>query len=240
MSNHYSHFRDGIKACLPTILGYWSIGFSAGVIGATYNFGVFEVFLLAALLYAGSSQFIFYSLAATLIAPINVIIAVLFVNMRYLLMSSSLAPCFKGQSVLKNFIVGAQLTDETFGVATNYGKVHGSIPFCWMLGLNVLAYLNWVFANVAGVLVVSQIPVSAIQPLQFSLVAMFIGLVIQSLKSSKHKYLDALAIVTSAIITILMGLLVSSDYGIILSTIITSTLILMVKKWKFEKAYIPL
>ena len=45
-------FRAGIIACLPTIPGYWSIGFAAGAIGTLSGFTTLQTALLASLLYA--------------------------------------------------------------------------------------------------------------------------------------------------------------------------------------------
>ncbi|HAC6776009.1 TPA_asm: branched-chain amino acid ABC transporter permease, partial [Salmonella enterica subsp. diarizonae] len=34
MKNRLLDFKLGIRDCLPTIFGYWSIGFAAGAIGS--------------------------------------------------------------------------------------------------------------------------------------------------------------------------------------------------------------
>src|SRR5690606_22248911 len=51
-------FVQGVKDCLPTVLGYLSIGFAAGVVERTAGFSLLEIALLSLLLYAGSAQFI--------------------------------------------------------------------------------------------------------------------------------------------------------------------------------------
>ncbi|ECE0793432.1 branched-chain amino acid ABC transporter permease, partial [Salmonella enterica subsp. diarizonae] len=55
-------FRGGVIACLPTIPDYWSIGFAAGAIGTLSGFTLWQTAFLATALYAGSAQFLFYSL----------------------------------------------------------------------------------------------------------------------------------------------------------------------------------
>ncbi len=85
-------FVQGVAACLPTVLGYWSIGFAAGGVGTLSGFPFSEVLLLAGLLYAGSAQFLFYGMAAAGAGPLAIATAILLVNIRYLLMSSALAP----------------------------------------------------------------------------------------------------------------------------------------------------
>ena len=120
-----SAFIEGVIACGPTILGYWSIGFASGAIGAVSGFSTGEILLLSALLYAGSAQFLFYSLWTAGAGPSAVVLAVLLVNIRYLLMSSYLARFFSGASTMQKFVSGVLLTDETFGVATQFAAGRG-------------------------------------------------------------------------------------------------------------------
>ena len=112
-------FKQGVIDCVPTLLGYLSIGFAAGVIEATAGMSLLEIALLSLFLYAGSAQFIVAGML-TVGAPItSIIVTVFFVNLRHLLMSAAIAPKFASYSPLKNMLIGAQLTDETFGVAIN-------------------------------------------------------------------------------------------------------------------------
>lgn len=46
-------FRQGAKDCVPTLLGYISIGL-AGIVGVSSHLSVMEVTLLSALVYAGA------------------------------------------------------------------------------------------------------------------------------------------------------------------------------------------
>ncbi len=131
-------FRQGVIACLPTILGFWSIGFAAGAIGALAGFSVLDITLLAVFLYAGSAQFMFYSLHAAGAGVLAIVLGVMLINMRYVLMSSYMAIYFTGP-VPPEVRQRRSLTDETFGVAAQQGSRTGELPFAWMLGLNVTA-----------------------------------------------------------------------------------------------------
>ena len=61
----WSLFRQGVIACIPTLLGYWAIGFACGAIGAVSGFTTLQILCLSAFVYAGSAQFLFYSMAST-------------------------------------------------------------------------------------------------------------------------------------------------------------------------------
>lgn len=191
-------FGAGVMACLPTVLGYWSIGFAAGGIGTLSGFSVTEVALLAALLYAGSAQFLFYSLALANVGMLAIVLSVLLVNARYLLMSSYLSRFFQNKHWSEKFLGGALLTDETFGVTAQRAKAAGELPFRSLLGLNLTAYVNWIVANLAGAMLAQYLPEAMIDSLSFSLTAMFVGLLLLTYLASNTRALELVAIAVAA------------------------------------------
>ena len=44
-------FLQGVKDCIPTLLGYLSIGFAAGVLGKTSGLSITEITLMSLLSY---------------------------------------------------------------------------------------------------------------------------------------------------------------------------------------------
>ncbi|HBQ67750.1 MAG TPA: branched-chain amino acid permease, partial [Leclercia adecarboxylata] len=158
-------FRAGIAACIPTIAGYWSIGFAAGAIGTLSGFTTGQIALLASALYAGSAQFLFYSLWAAGAEMASVVLSVLLVNLRYLLMSSSMSVFFRDYTALQKVVSGLLLTDETFGVAVQRASPQGKISYSWMLGLNITAWLNWIIACVTGAWLATTLPASLMEGL---------------------------------------------------------------------------
>lgn len=65
------HFLQGVKDCIPTLLGYVCIGFAAGIVGASSGVGTMEIALMSALVYAGASQFIMCSMLAASSPPLS-------------------------------------------------------------------------------------------------------------------------------------------------------------------------
>ncbi|MGL4688682.1 MAG: AzlC family ABC transporter permease [Leuconostoc mesenteroides] len=49
-----------MKDSLPTVFGFLSIGDAFGIIAASEGFSAWQIFLLSAVLYAGSAQFIVF------------------------------------------------------------------------------------------------------------------------------------------------------------------------------------
>lgn len=219
-----AEFRAGITACLPTIPGYWSIGFAAGAIGTLSGFTTLQTALLASALYAGSAQFLFYSLWATGAEIASVVLSVFLVNLRYLLMSSAMSVFFRDYTTLQKVVSGLLLTDETFGVAVQQGSHQSKVPFAWMLGLNMAAWLNWIIACVVGAWLASALPPSLMEGLSFSLVSMFIGLVLMIWFASRRKALESFSIAAAVVITLLTASHTDMSVVVIVAASVSATL----------------
>lgn len=45
MTTHLS-FRQGVRECVPTLLGYAGVGISFGIVASSQNFSILEIVLL--------------------------------------------------------------------------------------------------------------------------------------------------------------------------------------------------
>src|SRR5471030_3173643 len=147
------YFIQGVKDCIPTIFGYLSIGFACGILSKSCGLTFVEAIGMSIFIYAGSAQFIASSMILSNASIASIILTIFFVNFRHLFMSASLAPYFKKNSLLENLSIGVLLTDETFLVASAEGMKKKHINYWWMMGLNIIAYLNWVLAAIPTLLV---------------------------------------------------------------------------------------
>ncbi|CAM2777793.1 AzlC family ABC transporter permease [Paenibacillus sediminis] len=230
--NNRALFLQGIKDCIPTLLGYLSIGFAAGVVEKTAGLSIMEIVLISLLLYAGSAQFIAAGMIAASHPASAIIFTIFFINLRHLLMSAAISPYFRHLPLWKNVITGSLLTDETFGVAINQlsGKEKGS--FLWMLGLNVTAYLNWCAGNVAGGFLGEWIPNPEAFGLDFALPAMFIGLLVLQMLGRKRIRTDIIVAAAAVAVVIVFSSLLSSSMSIIIATLVAATIGMVIEKWK--------
>ncbi|OOC61106.1 AzlC family ABC transporter permease [Paenibacillus ihbetae] len=225
-------FLQGVKDCIPTLLGYLSIGFAAGVVERTAGFSLLEIALISLLLYAGSGQFIAAGMVAAASPVISIIVTIFFVNARHFLLSAAIAPYFKGLSLGKSFFIGSLLTDETFGVASAKAVEEKRLGYKWMVGLNITAYLFWCAANVAGGLVGEWIPDPERYGLDFALPGMFIGLLALQLISRKKYKLDMLVVIVSVIAVMATSTFVPGSAAVIIAIMAAATAGLAVERWK--------
>lgn len=219
-------FSQGVKDCVPTLIGYISIGIAMGIVGAASNLSILEVSLLSILVYAGASQFIICALLVSG-SPFSVIVFTTFiVNLRHLLLSMTIAPHFTNDTLLKNIGIGALLTDESFGVAANKIAKREMINASWMNGLNLTAYIFWILSCTLGAIFGKWISNPEVLGLDFSLTAMFLALLVLQLESIDHgklKFYLSL-IVYVVLLMLILCMFVPSYIAILLSTIIVATI----------------
>lgn len=225
-------FLKGVKDCIPTLLGYLSIGFAAGVVEKTAGLSIAEIALLSLVLYAGSAQFIAAGMIAAGGSASAIIITIFFVNLRHLLLSAALSPFFRHLPPFRNMLIGSLLTDETFGVAINETARRKQISERWMHGLNITAYLNWFVANLAGAYFGQWISNPEQYGLDFALPAMFIGLLVLSMISRSRFVRDGVVALSAVILTVAISLVFGSNLGVIAATLIAATIGMVMERWK--------
>jgi 4-azaleucine resistance transporter AzlC len=225
-------FLQGIKDCVPTLLGYLSIGFAAGVVGHTSGLSVLEITLMSILIYAGSAQFIIAGMVANHGSIAAIVFTVFIVNLRHLLLSAALSPYFRHLTTLKTVMIGSLLTDETFGVSINKASNQTSLSEKWMNGLNVTAYLNWIFATMAGAFFGQWITNPEKFGLDFALSAMFIGLLVLQLIGRKKLARDLIVVISAVVFVVGISMVTSGSVAVIIATIGAATIGVLIEKWK--------
>ncbi len=115
MDNH--QFKEGMKAALPIVLGYLPVGVAFGVLARKAGLSPLETGSMSFLVYAGASQFIAVEMISNGISLVPIVLTTLFINLRHLLMSSTVSLYFNHPSLRMMGLLSAQLTDESFAVA---------------------------------------------------------------------------------------------------------------------------
>ncbi|MBC1572892.1 AzlC family ABC transporter permease [Listeria booriae] len=219
-------FLQGVKDCIPTLLGYISIGIAAGVAGIAANLNVLEVTLLAVFVYAGAAQFIICAMLLTNSTTLAIIVTTFIVNFRHFLLGATLAPHFQKDSMLKNIGISLLVTDESFGVAAMKLAKKEPMYAAWMNGLNITAYVVWIASCALGGIVGKLIPNPALFGLDFALTAMFVALFVFQLQSVPKSKLRHIAFLILYMLIFMIGLsfVVSSNVAVVLSTLIVATI----------------
>lgn len=225
-------FGDGVRAALPVVLGYLSIGFAAGVVERAAGLSVAEVLLLSTVLYAGSAQFVAAGMIVAASPVSAIVVTIFFVNLRHLLLSAALTPALARLPAWKNALIGAQLTDESFVVAWSRVANGRALTGAWMAGLNVAPWTAWALANVAGATFGQALGDSRALGFDFALAAMFAALLVLQLGVQKARVRALAVAAIAAALSIAVALFVPGNWNIILATLAAATCGLMLERKK--------
>ncbi|MGA4514207.1 branched chain amino acid efflux pump [Staphylococcus caledonicus] len=225
MTSHVT-FKQGIKECIPTLLGYIGIGLSFGIVAASQHFSILEILLLCLLVYAGAAQFIICALVIAGTPTSAIVLTTFIVNSRFFLLSMTLAPNYRNYSVWNRIGLSSILTDETFGVAVTPHLKGEKINDRWLHGLNLTAYVFWALASVAGAIFGKYISNPDMLGLDFAITAMFIFLAMAQFESiTRSKLKVYLVLIASVIVMMLILSWFIPSYGaILIASIFAATL----------------
>lgn len=228
-------FAAGARAGVPVVLGYFGIGLAAGVVERAAGLSIAEVLLLSTVLYAGSAQFVLTSMVALASPASAIVLTVFFVNLRHLLLAAALAPYFRALPAWKNFLLGLQLTDETFVVAAARFTKQPPVGAAWMAGLNMAAYATWAAANLAGAIFSAQFAASATNTriLGFALPCMFAGLLVLQLAARPRVRVGLIVAIVTGVLAVAVQSVRPGPWAIIAATVCGATLGVLLDRWKY-------
>jgi 4-azaleucine resistance transporter AzlC len=208
---------QGLTAALPIWIGYAAVGIPFGVLARQAGLSPIQIALMSIIVFAGSSQFIAVSMIGSGASILPIIITTFFVNLRHLLMSSSLALYLDGTSkrILSLFAYG--VTDESFAV--NLTKfMHGGWDVKRALVVNHTANAVWIASTIAGGYLGEIVPEGALG-IDYALTAMFIALLVFQLRNSLVIVLSIL----SGLLSLIFSLLLPGAWNIVLASMIAAS-----------------
>ncbi|NWF93304.1 MAG: AzlC family ABC transporter permease [Syntrophaceae bacterium] len=216
-------FRDGAKAALPVVLGYLPVGVAFGILARKAGFNAFETGLMSLLVYAGASQFIAVEMISKGILWFPIVLTTFFVNLRHLLMSSTLSVYLKKSRIWTLGLLSAQLTDESFAVAVSDTSKILDRPF-YLLGLQITSHLAWISGSVGGAFFGSVIDHRK-YGLPFALPALFICLLMIQIKGRDHVGIMVMA----GIFSLFFKWAFPGNWCILLATLFASVIGMVIK-----------
>ncbi len=185
--NKRSDFVQGARSAIGVAIGYVPIGMAYGVLARSVGLSVFETVGMSLMVYAGASQFVALNLIALGANPFQIVFAVFMVNIRHFLMSTSLSGKIEQGSRAIKALLSFGITDETFAVASLEEDVTPAFTF----GLISISYSSWVASSGVGYVFGKGLPLVLKQGMSVALYALFIGLLVPSLRKSKTVFLIA-------------------------------------------------
>lgn len=208
-------FSQGIKSGLPICIGYLPIAMAFGLLAKDAGLSITQGTFMSLLVYAEASQFVGVSMLALNMSWIQIVLTTFILNFRHFLMSASLSQKLVNVKPFWLCLIAFGITDESFAVASTQNKKTLS-PF-YMIGLIFSAYLAWVLGTVLGFIIAGALPEVIQSSMGIALYAMFIGLLIPSVKKSHSIGFVALL---GAIFNILLSQFITPGWSLVISAIL--------------------
>lgn len=210
--------KRGLAVGFPIMLGYIPIAITYGVLAKQAGLSLMELTLMSVLVFAGASQFMGANMIALGAGAVEIIIATFVLNFRHFVMSLSFMNRLREVDLKWKFPLSLGLTDETFAVSslhTNEAKEEKGFLFYGALTLT--AYLSWVIGSFLGGVLGEVIPETLSQSMGIALYAMFIGLLVPSVKKELRVGLIA---VIAMLINVICLQFMSSGWAIVAGTVL--------------------
>ncbi|MBM7647590.1 4-azaleucine resistance transporter AzlC [Bacillus ectoiniformans] len=216
-----NEFRRGIHAGISIAIGYFPAALTYGLLAKSAGLGFEEAILMSIFVFAGAAQYIALNLITLGTGVFEIVLTTFIVNIRHFLMSASLNEKSEDEPAWKKAIYSFGITDETFSVAS---MKSGSVSSGYMFGLIAVSYGSWTINSGVGFLLGASLPQVIQDSMGIALYAMFIGLLVPSLKTgAKVVYLAVVAASLNSVFY--FSEMFSSGWSIVIATLMSAILV---------------
>lgn len=223
----------GLAAAWPICLGYFPIGLSLGVLAQKSGLATWQMALMSLLVFAGGSQFIAVAMLEAKGAPVTIVLTTFMVNLRHLLMSSSLSLHFPRVSRRFLALFAYGVTDESFAVnMTRFNR--GDWDRLSALTLNQTANATWLFSSVLGTYLGQFIPAGG-YGIDYALTGMFICLLVFQLNNA----ISAVTAVFAALCSVTAYLWLPGNAYVIVASCLAATTGFALKRFAKKRGSSP-
>ena len=178
-----NEFSSGLKAGMSIAIGYFPVALTFGLLAKTAGLSIIEATAMSLFVYAGASQYMALSLITAAVNPMLIILNTFVVNIRHFLMTASLNEKMMPEKRWIKAVYSFWITDESFSVLATSKKNRLSTRFAF--GVTLIAYASWVIFTALGHVIGANLPLFLQAAMSIALYAMFIGLLVPSIKGNR-------------------------------------------------------
>ena len=238
-----ARFRQGMRAAVPIWIAFVPSSIAWGIAAQAHGLALQEILLMSALVYSAPAQFAVLAPLAEGKSALQVLIAGFLMNLRFLPMSATLAPFFRGVKrlplALASHVVSAssfivpylQFEKERETAPADAGAgavVDGRANLAFFVGVGATSFFVWVIGTGIGYGVALGFPPGFEEPLKFILPGYFAGLLAVEMRDR------AVALVCLAsLLAAVPGDLMSPGWGWLISAIVVATCGWILRGWRW-------
>ncbi len=169
-------FYSGFIANLPVAASVAAYGSVLGVLAAQKMLLWTELLFMNLSIFAGSAQFVMIDMWKAPLPVMEITLAVLIINLRYLLIGASLRPIFQGKSLSQKISVMHLVADENWAVTMAAYQKGTGVDIYFLLGGGVCLLISWCTGTLLGHRLGTVISNPEAYALDFAFIAVFTAL----------------------------------------------------------------
>ena len=169
--------RRGFIANLPVAASVAAYGSVLGVLAAQKGIGWFMLLMMNLSIFAGSAQFVMTDMWAVPLPVVEMVVAVMIINMRYLLIGASLHPLFKDKPLRHKMAMMHLVADENWAVTMAAHRT-GTVSTSFLFGGGLCVLSAWCAGTLFGHRLGAIVRHPEALALDFAFVAVFTALAV--------------------------------------------------------------
>jgi 4-azaleucine resistance transporter AzlC len=169
--------RRGFIANLPVAASVAAYGSVLGVLAAQKGIGWLMLLMMNLSIFAGSAQFVMVDMWVAPLPVVEIVIAVMIINMRYLLIGASLQPLFRGKPLGHKMGMMHLVADENWAV-TMAAHRSGTATTAFLFGGGLCVLSAWCAGTMLGHRLGAVVQNPEAFALDFAFVAVFTALTV--------------------------------------------------------------
>ncbi len=168
-------FFEGARSAVPIFIGYFTASVAFGILALSSGLTPFEAVFFSMSNLTGAAQFMAINLISSGAFISEIVVSVMLMNLRYFIMSASLARKLGLKNKFDKAVISIAVTDEIFSVAS---LKQGEVSNFFMYGLQFVSWTGWAAGTLSGVTLGIFLPRSLQDAMSGALFALFIALLI--------------------------------------------------------------
>lgn len=233
--NKKEDFIRGLKDGLPIGLGYFPVSISYGMTAVLLGVPIYQTIIISFTNLTSAGQFAGTKILVAGGSFVELILALIIIEIRYFLMSLSISQKLDPSVTMKQrFLIAYDVTDENFAMAMTK---KGTLKFAYMLGMAIPCFVGWTGGTIVGAFASEILPHDLSVALGIALYGMFIAIVIPP---AKHNRGICAAVVISVLLSLAFTYIpclqfVSGGWIVIVVSLIVGTLMAILRPIETEE-----
>ena len=230
-----NHFINGMKDGIPIGLGYFAVSFTFGIAAVSAGIPTFGAALISLTNVTSAGQFAGLTIIAANGTLLEMALTQFIINLRYCLMSFSLAQKLdQNTPFVHRFLMAFGVTDEIFAIGVSH---KGKLPPSYHYGAMAVAIPGWVTGTAFGAVFGNILPAFIMSALGIAIYGMFLAIILPPAREDKTILCVVLAAMTLSARFYITPVLkeISSGFVIIITTVLVAGVAAFIKPIHEEK-----